>query len=170
MSKLNRFDVYIGILDDTNDLIKRAENQYKFEKYLTDFLNTNIYSKDKKWVFGTDRQISQHCKHKIDTIFGLQNKIIDLKSQLAEKEKEIEELKAQRRIYLNRSVEECNKITDLEFELQHKSQDKISFAIAELEKVKMLIHNAVNIDSPEYDLVGLYDAVSNQIKQLKEKK
>lgn len=88
MSKLNRFDVYIGILDDTNDLIKRAENQYKFEKYLTDFLNTNIYSKDKKWVFGTDCQISQHCKHKIDTIFGLQNKIIDLKSQLAEKDKE----------------------------------------------------------------------------------
>lgn len=47
------------------------------------------------------------------------------------------------------------------------NQDKISFCIEQLEKVLVLIHNAVNIDSPAYDLVGLYDAVSNQINELK---
>ena len=45
-----------------------------------------------------------------------------------------------------------------------------SRAIEQLEKVLALIQNAVNLESPEYDLVGLYDAVNNQIKQLKEGK
>lgn len=74
-------------------------------------------------------------------IVRLNNKIAYLETKLAEKEGEIEYLKAQRRIYLNRSVEECNKITDLEFELQHKDQDKISFAVEQLEKVKELFES-----------------------------
>lgn len=72
-----------------------------------------------------------------------------MKEQLAEKEKEIE-------------YQESMKILAIE----NKNQK----AIEQLEKVLVLIHNAVNIDNPEYDLVGLYDAVSNQIKQLKEGK
>lgn len=61
----------------------------------------------------------------------LQSKIADLEAKLAEKDEEIEKLKTQRHIYLERSVEECNKITDLEFELQHHDQDKIEL----LEKI-----------------------------------
>lgn len=87
-------------------------------------------------------------------------KINDLQSQLAEKDKEIEDLKAQRHIYLNRSVEECNRITDLEFELQHKDQDKISFAVEQLIKVKEYWSNHEDI----------YWYIDNQIKQLKEGK
>ena len=87
--------------------------------------------------------------------------IVELKQQLAEKEntittliedskaskellkKEIEELKAQRHIYLTRSVDECNKITMLELELQHKDQDKISFALEQLKKVKNGIESKI---------------------------
>ena len=49
----------------------------------------------------------------------------------------------------------------------YKSQKQL--AIEELEKALVLIQNAVNLESPEYDLVGLYDAIVNQIKSLKEK-
>lgn len=99
--------------------------------------------------------------------------IKDLEAKLAEKEGEIEDLKAQRRIYLNRSVEECNKITDLEFELQHKHQDKISFAVEQLEKVKENIKKVPIID---FDLSGNFEKmykqdairqIDNQIKELK---
>ena len=53
--------------------------------------------------------------------------------------------------------------------IKAKKMMKNKEAIEQLEKVLVLIHNAVNIDSPEYDLVGLYDAVSNQINELKGK-
>lgn len=101
------------------------------------------------------------------------NKITDLEAKLAEKEGEIEDLKAQRRIYLNRSVEECNKITDLEFELQHKHQDKISFALEQLKKVK---ENIKKVPITDFDLSGNFEKmykqdairqIDNQIKQLK---
>lgn len=79
----------------------------------------------------------------------LSTKNWELEQQLAEKNKEL------------KAKETLNQI------FKDNREAKISFAVAELEKVKVLIHNAVNIDSPEYDLVGLYDAVSNQIKAIK---
>ena len=93
-----------------------------------------------------------------------------LKQQLAEKEKEIEDLKAQRHIYLNRSVEECNKITDLEFELQHKDQAKTDFAIEQLEKVKVELINSVSPVKLSYtDYVQeVFNKIDQQIKELKE--
>ena len=84
-----------------------------------------------------------------EDVANKEKRIVELKQQLAEKEKEIE-------------YQESMKILAVE----NKNQK----AIEQLEKVLVLIHNAVNIDNPEYDLVGLYDAVSNQIKQLKEMK
>lgn len=62
-----------------------------------------------------------------------------LKQQLAEKDKEIKQLK----------------------------QSQKQLAIKELEKALVLIQNAVNLESPEYGLVGLYDAIVDQIKSLK---
>ena len=88
----------------------------------------------------------------------------DLEAKLAEKEKEIEKLKTTNdRLYKkNKKLE--NQIVESNIRFYKKG------SIEQLEKVKELIQNAVNIESPEYDLVGLYDAVSNQIKQLKEMK
>lgn len=90
-------------------------------------------------------------------------KINDLQSQLAKKEKEIEDLKAQRHIYLNRSVEECNRITDLEFELQHKDQDKISFAVDVLKITQDYVQQYVNDFDDKNDCLC---AIDKQIKQL----
>ena len=99
----------------------------------------------------------------------LEEETQQLKQQLAEKEKEIEGLKAQRRIYLNRSVEECNKITDLEFELQHKDQDKISFAIEQIVKTKEILIKFLQDEGfYENEWYDLFDKIDNQIKQLKE--
>lgn len=93
-----------------------------------------------------------------------------LKQQLAEKNKEITKLKSDNHSLMSDNAYQEADIFELKQKLTIQNQDKISFAVAELEKVKMLIHNAVNIDSPEYDLVGLYDAVSNQIKAIKGEK
>ena len=118
----------------------------------------------------------------IDELYEYQQKdrqLADLEAKLAEKEKEIEELKAQRHIYLTRSVDECNRITMLELELQHKDQDKISFAIAELEKVKDWCKGyrtedefgvfTINVDDELNTEDNLLNFIDNQIKQLKEK-
>lgn len=93
----------------------------------------------------------------------LVKQITDLQSQLAKKEKEIEDLKAQRHIYLNRSVEECNRITDLEFELQHKDQDKISFAVDVLKIAQDYVQQYVNDFDDKNDCLC---AIDKQIKQL----
>lgn len=118
------------------------------------------------------------------TIAEQRKQITDLEAKLAEKEKEnnelefiVEEIEQFAWEQLNNDNfdkykaydEMYTKIKQLTknspYEKQH--QDKISFCIEQLEKVLVLIHNAVNIDSPAYDLVGLYDAVSNQINELK---
>ena len=49
-------------------------------------------------------------------------------------------------------------------------QSQKQLAIEELEKALVLIQNAVNLESPEYGLVGLYDAIVGQIKSLKGEK
>lgn len=67
MSK-ERLDIAIGILDNTENAIERIKNQHKFEKDLSEFLNTNTYSKDKYWVVGMLNQVSEYCKDKIDTL------------------------------------------------------------------------------------------------------
>lgn len=58
-------------------------------------------------------------------------------------------------------------IIKLRGENQQLKQSQKQLAIEELEKALVLIQNAVNLESPEYDLVGLYDAIIDQIKSLK---
>ena len=81
-----------------------------------------------------------------------QNEIQQLKQQLDEKDKEIEMLKHVANFYnlKNKGFRFIN-INEL--------------AIRELEKVKILLQNAVNYEG--YTFVEIYDAVNNQIKELK---
>ena len=58
-------------------------------------------------------------------------------------------------------------IIKLRGENQQLKQSQKQLAIEELDKALVLIQNAVNLESPEYDLVGLYDAIIDQIKSLK---
>ena len=148
---------------------KQLEEEFKnkgrpntIEDNNVDYDNCNIYAMrqkikdlEAKLAEMTEKYNACQEARKLENEFSQQDKK-ELKQQLAESEKENNEL----HIAINKmSIDLTN--------LLKGNQDKISFAVAELEKVKVLIHNAVNIDSPEYDLVGLYDAVSNQIKAIK---
>ena len=75
-----------------------------------------------------------------------------LKQQLAEKDEEIEHLKIN---YFN-LVRNIDKFADNQLALQ------------ELEKVKILIQNAINFVRPNF--VEVYDAINKQIKELKGEK
>ena len=61
-------------------------------------------------------------------------------------------------------------IEDTKSYIEKLKQSQKQVAIEELEKALVLIQNAVNLESPEYDLVGLYDAIVDQIKSLKGEK
>ena len=92
-----RVDIAIRILDNTEDLIEQINNQHNFEEDLSNFLNTNTYSKGKKWVFGMSNMVSDCCKNEINTIF--QYILLSFKrqfipnEQLVEKNEEIIQLK-----------------------------------------------------------------------------
>lgn len=160
-----------------SDLEARLAESEKQRQHLKDWLDNEILtSVDSESYYATINEYEEEVKKlkqrleeseselvlakntSINTnkmeILHLQIENEELKQQLSEKDEELKYYET----LLKRQCSEC------------KDQDKISFAIEQLEKVLALIHNAVNIDSPEYDLVGLYDAVSNQIKQLKEMK
>lgn len=95
-----------------------------------------------------------------------QAKQIDqLKQQLAEKDKEIEEL--------NKTLEMCKHIErydigEMFLENAKLIIEKRQLAIQELEKVKTLIQNAINFEKPNF--VEVYDAINKQIKELKGEK
>ena len=95
-----------------------------------------------------------------------QNEIQQLKQQLAEKDNEIEKLKQQYTILEN---ENGKLTTELIMDKYKKAQKEVSFgmqlAIQELEKVKILIQNAINFVRPNF--VEVYDAINKQIKELK---
>ena len=144
-------------------------------------------SKERFEVFGNIIKDNEQMPNLLDNyqatirLNEFTQRIAELKQQLAEKDKEIARLKLL--VDGFDKLKQYDRDADLilinpktcytdgkELIIKSDNQDKISFAVEQLEKVLVLIHNAVNIYSPEYDLVGLYDAVSNQIKQLKEKK
>ena len=136
--------------------------------YQETFGNTNPFEKElRDKIADLEAKLTRtqnELSAKVEYIHELVEVKDDYKQQLADKKKEIEQLKEQRHIYLNRSVEECNKITDLEFELQHKDQDKISFAVEQLEKVKRQI-----IEDTVWELTceDVLEIIDNQIKAIK---
>lgn len=88
---------------------------------------------------------------------GLVDTARNLEQQLAEKEKEIERLRE-----INLEVP----IKQLQF---HHNQDKISFAVEQLNQAKGKIqHNILFVDCDDY--VNVIEEIDNQIKQLKEGK
>lgn len=97
-----------------------------------------------------------------------------LKQQLAEKDKLIE-------FYINSGKEQCEEINKLNNRalnycdaIDKHNQDKISFCVEQLEKVKeYLVLRARKIKEYNVNVVRLYSAnkfIDNQIKRLQEKK
>ena len=101
--------------------------------------------------------------------------VADLEAKLAEKERQIklaEELLIKQEKEYDEQLEKQAKIHYKH--LKEKDQDKISFALEQLEKVKeLLLSKAIQITGTSVDGVRLYsinEIFSNQIKQLKEMK
>ena len=108
-------------------------------------------------------------------------RVVELKQQLAEKEKEIEELKQRLKdtikIYSDDFVEKDKELKELRFQarnifplvenLEEKIyQDKISFAVEQLEKARSLLFDApYEFDSEEW--CWIEHQISNQIAELK---
>jgi len=109
------------------------------------------------------------CGVKDNEICNLKNKIKELEKQLAEKEKEIE--KQNRRISLLEKYKNDQKTRANEYYKQYKqaNQDKISFAVEQLEKVKAeFVNNVspVNLSYTEY-VQEVFNKLNNQIEELK---
>lgn len=89
------------------------------------------------------------------------DQIDQLKQQLAEKEKENEELK------LKLDIRAMN-LQNINTERMEAVRNQTQLTLQELEKVKTLIQNAINFEKPNF--VEVYDAINKQIKELKGEK
>lgn len=91
-----------------------------------------------------------------------------LKHQLAEKDKEIERLKNLFELNNEVVINQGKEIFDLRVQVLQQKQNQTQLAIQELEKVKVLIQNAINFVRPNF--VEVYDAINKQINELKGEK
>lgn len=90
----------------------------------------------------------------------------ELYTQLKEKDKEIEQYKSNQKVISLHSAEDWyNRFIDTTTQNIKLEFTQKQLAIQELEKVKILLQNAVNYEG--YTFIGIYDAVNNQIKELK---
>lgn len=159
-----------------NNLRKNSDEvllNYKTEKYgldktIQELRKMKLSLPEKEWYYkgfeNCERQMSSH-------IADLTLEVKELKQQLAEKDKEISE-------YI-KIVDDLHKqLSDkCDFCDKTKDQDKISFAVEQLEKVKEemdLRPRGVSKGwkNKEYDTLveeDVYEVIDNQIKQLKEK-
>lgn len=131
----------------------------KFSLYQTDGLWGIIENASDK------KQTSIKSYFGSDLIVKLLNEQADqinqLKQQLAEKEKENEELK------LKLDIRAMN-LQNINTERMEAVRNQTQLTLQELEKVKTLIQNAINFEKPNF--VGVYDAINKQIKELKGEK
>ena len=159
MSK-ERFDIAIGILDPTENAIERIKNQHKFEKDLSEFLNTNTYSKDKHWVVGMLNQVSEYCKDKIDTLIEQQHRISELEEQL--------KWCIRPKFKVGQTVYTFNKNTECVYELCIKI---IRIEINEISKFNSLVYLAERLEDGNffgYFEVELFATKAEAIAKLKE--
>ena len=84
---------------------------------------------------------------------------------IEEKEREIEKLKSENHALISENAYPEADIFELKQKLAIQSQDKISFAVEQLEKVKEFLVSGYAVDNEEIE-----KEIDNQIKQLKEMK
>lgn len=106
--------------------------------------------------------------HLENLVVELKNKIKDRDIIIEEKDKEIERLKVFEKVYYQNQIQASQETINKLLQSAYQSPIAIGLnqiAITELEKVKILLQNAVNYEG--YTFIGIYDAVNNQIKKLK---
>ena len=129
-----------------SDLEAKLEESEKQRQHLKDWLDDEILtSVDNESYYATINEYEEEVKK--------------LKQQLAEKDKEIEKWKTKW------CESETNSLRLYE-QSQNNNQDKILFAVEQLEKVKEFVNNIYG----EYSASVTTNFIDNQIKQLKEGK
>ena len=121
-------------------------------------LETKLAEKDEQLLY---KSWYKQYKNVMEANEGFYNECAKLREQLAKKEKEISE-------YI-KIVDDLHKqLSDkCDFCDKTKDQDKISFAVEQLEKARKLIDELLdNCGDKQYKVWEVFD---NQIKQLKEK-
>lgn len=115
----------------------------------------------------------------IDFLINAKTEIDQLKQQLAEKDTRIAELEEQNNRLIDTLKEKDKENEELKLKLDIRAmslqniniermeseQNQTRLAIQELEKVKILLQNAIKYEG--HTFVGIYDAVNNQIRKLK---
>ena len=120
---------------------------------------------DKKWKLCPN--CYEYCKPLFDDLKIKDKQIAKLEAKLVEKDKEIEIVKHERDANGGSYMSACKMLTK-------ERQDKISFAVEQLEKVKELVEEKSMTQSP-FGTQKIYASdvssiVDNQINELKEMK
>ena len=138
--QLNKSTDHISELND-----KLAESE-KERKHLKDWLDNEILTSiDHESYYATINEYEEEVKK--------------LKQQLAEKDEELKNLAlAHFESATNKPVLTTTQIIN---------QDKIKFAIGQLEKVKELAEKDFNLDKGNLSLARILDKIDNQIEELK---
>ena len=149
---------YISTIPAADNLLLENLKKELFKKYYNEYFNT-----DKGFVKITNQNHSLSIAPNANA--GQRTRIDELTKIVKEKDKEIEILKQE--------LEEINAGYDFTYEqssgaIKELKQNQTQFAIQELEKVKILIQNAINFVRPNF--VEVYDAINKQIKELKGEK
>ena len=160
----------------------KTVNPFKVKIHL---LECELEEKDLK-ISELEAKLAESEKHRKEAYkegllqkqFDKDAEIMQLKQQLAEKEKEIEKISFQyntvkeaRKLEASFRREDIKQqaviVGDLEKKVDKANQDKISFCIEKLEKVKEVCSQ---VWAMEYAVDAIEDYIDNQIKQLKEGK
>ena len=141
-----------GLMDKIADLEEKlTESELKVCE-----LQFKALKKDVKKYKNADKEL-------LNENINLKDNVRELKQQLAEKDEEIKQLNNRILIsQLQAPKEQILNILGSQCIQYNPDQDKISFAVEQLEKVKGYFG--------ELSLYEMYDKIDNQIKQLKEKK
>ena len=160
--------------------IKQREEYDNKDKKISD-LEAKLAENEKKHLLD-ETEWQDYCafKHIEPQIKGCLDREKELKQQLAEKEKEIENIKLCRCVNCTNEYEFMLEglVADLEKQIDKDDQDKISFAVEKIQDLKKNLRDKVCLmENDEHcypqnaihwqDVVALID---NQIKQLKEMK
>ena len=128
-------------------------------------LCNNCYNelyKDHKTHISLDKMWLKLAQDFRDENEKLQDKVADLEAKLAEKEKEISNLNG---LVRERDKRIKNLKTNKKRVIEHKNKTKISFAVEQLEKLKVKLHI---IHTNGY-LKAVDEEIDDQIKELKGK-
>lgn len=160
------------------------KERYKLESYHEAFCEIHDTKSD-EWYLRKDL-VTDLLNQQSNRIKELEKEIVELKRKyelsnfpiggLVDTARKLEEENQQLKDQVKKSYQEGllqkqfdkdMEIQELKDKIEQLKQSQKQLAIEELEKALRLIQNAVNLESPEYDLVGLYDAIVDQIKSLK---